>query len=157
MAQKIVSKSRFVRGRISIWRRTDAIEEQDILDFLTIISTVCREERKVLIRELFPWGRPICMSLRFINRLRTFNGEIFKILYNLSHTHLLPSRTRPKMESSPPTEPGATPNEPPRKRRRKAAASNNRAGFVIPENRVAAQFKKTDWIFDGPYRRVPPY
>jgi len=47
-----------------------------------------------------------------------------------------------------------TPEEPPRKRRRKTA---NKTGFVKPENRNAALFKKGDWVIDGPYRRVPPY
>jgi len=57
-----------------------------------------------------------------------------------------PPQTRPDTPS--------TVEEHPRKRRRKTA---NKTGFSKPENANAALFQKGDWIFDGPYRRVPPY
>jgi hypothetical protein len=95
--------------------------------------------------------------MRIINR--PFWTKIFTFLTVpsppfLSH-NLLPTMAE-TAQVDPLIDP-ATPTQPPRKRRRKANASNNRAGFTIPENIVAAQFHKSDWIIDGQYRRVPPY
>ena len=59
----------------------------------------------------------------------------------------------PKRPSSPPPPASTAVLEAPgRKRRRKAEM--NRVGFSIPADQ---DFDTVDWLFDGPYRRVPPY
>jgi hypothetical protein len=56
--------------------------------------------------------------------------------------------------SSPPKRPASPPEiGKQRKKRRVAAMAKN--GFKVPEEQNF--IGKADWVFDGPYRRVPPY
>ena len=92
------------------------------------------------------------MHIRF--QRRSLFTRILKAIRTCSKIPLFSPKPPRAMTERPPTE--LHPSEPPRKRRRKVA-TNTRAGFKIPENTEASLFRKTDWIIDGIYRRVPPY